>query len=83
MTSLVYDLSTWACLGNQIFSLAENKKLMRQTKTALSETGVKLLDIELAKIFDGVEPKNYLPAMEAAAELGGKHVLSSIWTELV
>lgn len=67
--------------GEPNFSLTENKDLMRKTKTALAETGVKLLDIELAKIFDGVDPKNYLPAMESAAELGGKHVLSSIWTE--
>ncbi len=63
------------------FSLAENHELMRKTKIALSETGIRLLDIELAKIFDGVQPKKYLPAMESAAELGGKHVLSSIWTD--
>lgn len=62
------------------YSLAENKVLMRQTKRALADTGVKLLDIELARIGDGVDPKKYLPAMESAAELGGRHVLSSIWT---
>ncbi|MDQ0201192.1 sugar phosphate isomerase/epimerase family protein [Neobacillus ginsengisoli] len=67
--------------GEPDFSFAENKELMRQTKTALSETGVKLLDIELAKIFDGLDPKIYLSAMDSAAELGGKHVLSSIWTD--
>jgi sugar phosphate isomerase/epimerase len=67
--------------GEPNFSLADNKQLMKQTKIALSETGVKLLDIELAKIFDGVDPKKYVPAMESAAELGGKHVLSSIWTD--
>ena len=67
--------------GEPNFSFAENKELMRQTKNALSETGVRLLDIELAKIYDGVDPKNYLSAMESAAELGGKHILSSIWTD--
>jgi sugar phosphate isomerase/epimerase len=67
--------------GEPNFSLSDNKELMKETKTALAETGVKLLDIELAKIFDGVDPKNYVPAMESAAELGGKHVLSSIWTD--
>ncbi|MBI0579372.1 sugar phosphate isomerase/epimerase [Neobacillus cucumis] len=66
--------------GEPNFSFAENKELLRQTKNAFSETGVRLLDIELAKIYDGVNPKNYLSAMESAAELGGKHVLSSIWT---
>jgi sugar phosphate isomerase/epimerase len=67
--------------GEPNFSLSDNKELLILTKKALAETGVKLLDIELAKIYDGVDPKNYLPAMESAAELGGKHVLSSIWTD--
>ena len=66
--------------GEPNFALAENKELLRQTKKALADTGVKLLDIELARICDGVDPKRYLPAMEVAAELGGRHVLSSIWT---
>lgn len=66
--------------GEPNYALAENKKMLRQTKAALTETGVKLLDIELARICDGINPKRYLPAMEVAAELGGRHVLSSIWT---
>jgi sugar phosphate isomerase/epimerase len=54
--------------------------MLSQTKAALAETGIKLLDIELARIYDGLDPKRYLPAMEVAAELGGRHVLSSVWT---
>nr|WP_239565357.1 TIM barrel protein [Brevibacillus fulvus] len=67
--------------GEPNYSLADNRDLMKKTKRALAETGVKLLDIELARIYDGVEPKRYLPSLEAAAELGGRHVLSSIWTD--
>lgn len=67
--------------GEPNYALGENKELLRQTKTALADTGMKLLDIELARIYDGVDPKSYLPALEVAAELGGRHVLSSIWTE--
>ncbi len=66
--------------NEQEYLLAEDKELMRQTKSALADTGIKLLDIELAKIYDGVDPKVYLPAMEVAAELGGRHVLTSGWT---
>lgn len=66
--------------GEPNYALAENKQMMRETKAALAETGVKLLDIELARICDDVDPKEYVPAMEVAAELGGRHVLSSIWT---
>lgn len=67
--------------GEPNYALGENKELLRQTKTALDDTGIKLLDIELARIYDGVDPRKYLPALEVAAELGGRHVLSSIWTE--
>lgn len=66
--------------GEPNYDLAENKDLFRQTKRALGETGVKLHDIELARIYDGVDVKRYVPAMEVAAELGGRAVLSSIWT---
>jgi len=66
--------------GEPNYDLAVNKEMMKQTKRALADTGVKLLDIELARICDGLDPKRYQPAMEVAAELGGKHVLSSIWT---
>ena len=65
--------------GEPNYALAENKQMLQQTKTALSSTGVRVHDIELARIFEGVDPKSYLPAMEVAAELGAKAVLSSIW----
>jgi sugar phosphate isomerase/epimerase len=66
--------------GEPNYALAENKQMMRETKAALTETGINLLDIELARICEDVDPKKYVPAMEVAAELGGRHVLSSIWT---
>jgi sugar phosphate isomerase/epimerase len=65
--------------GEPNYALAEKRELLRQTKAALKSTGVRVHDIELARIFDGVDVKAYLPAMEVAAELGGRAVLSSIW----
>ncbi len=61
------------------YALAENAQMLRQTRKALAATGVRLHDIELARIFDGIDVRTYLPAMEVAAELGAKAVLSSIW----
>jgi hypothetical protein len=58
----------------------EDKPILRRTKIALSETGLKLHDLELARIVDGLDPRIYLPAMEAAAELGAQHMISSAWT---
>ncbi|MCK7606555.1 MULTISPECIES: sugar phosphate isomerase/epimerase [Geobacillus] len=66
--------------GEPNYALAENPQLLRETKAALRETGVNLLDIELARIDADTDPKRYEPALEVAAELGGRHVLSSIWT---
>lgn len=66
--------------GEPDFDLAKNSTLMRETKKVFADTGIRLLDIELARVFDGMDVKKYEPAMETAAELGGKHVISSIWT---
>nr|WP_318539318.1 TIM barrel protein [Terribacillus saccharophilus] len=63
------------------FDLASNRKMLRQTKTALRETGLQVLDIELARIVDGMSPTQYEPAFEVGAELGARHVLCSVWTD--
>jgi sugar phosphate isomerase/epimerase len=60
--------------------LPEDRVMIRRTKTALVDTGLKLLDMELARIIENLDPKAYLPAMEAAAELGARHVITSAWT---
>lgn len=60
---------------------ATDRSLFARTQAALAATGVRLLDIEVARIVKGVKPRDYLPAIEAAAQLGGKHVLSSAWCD--
>jgi sugar phosphate isomerase/epimerase len=62
------------------YALAENKQMLRETRQALAATGLRVLDIELARIADNIDVKSYVPALEAAAELGARHVISSIWT---
>ncbi len=66
--------------GENNYALAEQPEMLRQTKRALQSTGLKVHDIELARIHDDMYPTRYLPAMEVAAELGARAVLSSIWT---
>lgn len=66
--------------GEPNFDLSSNPQLLRETKTALQSTGVGLHDIELARIQDGLDPRTYVPAMDVAAELGARHLISSIWT---
>jgi len=64
-----------------LYPLGTDRALLARTKAALSATGVGLLDIEVARIIREVTPQSYLPALEAAAELGGRHVLSSAWCD--
>ena len=68
-------------LPNELnFGLTINKTLLQDTKRAVQETGVKVLDIENARIHDGVDLKKYLPEMEVAAEMGARAVLTNIWS---
>ncbi len=66
--------------GEPNYDLAHLPEMLSLTKAALAETGVGLHDIELARIVANVDLKSYEPAFEVAAELGAKHVISSIWT---
>lgn len=66
--------------GEPDYDLAKNKALMKETKAVMADTGIKLLDIELARVFADMDVRKYEAAMGTAAELGGRHVISSIWT---
>ncbi|GHS88437.1 hypothetical protein AGMMS49957_09940 [Synergistales bacterium] len=67
--------------GEHDFDLAVHKDLFDLTKRAMSETGIKINDIELAKIGDGIDVARYESAFEAASRLGVKDVISSIWSD--
>jgi sugar phosphate isomerase/epimerase len=65
--------------GEPIHSLVTDAGLRRRTRAALESSGVKVLDVELARILPDNDVGRYLPALECAAELGARHVLSSAW----
>lgn len=67
--------------GEKPFDLSKDRQLLQAAKRAVKETGVFVDSIENARIFDGMEVKDYEPCLEAAAELGVKHVLSNIWSK--
>jgi sugar phosphate isomerase/epimerase len=60
--------------------LAENRALLRETQLALDATGLEVLDIEVARIVEGLDVRTFVPAMEAGAELGARFLLTSAWT---
>lgn len=59
--------------------LVSDARLRRQTRAALDNCGLRVLDVELARILPGHDVSRYRPALECAAELGARHVLSSAW----
>lgn len=63
------------------FNISKNKKLFNNMKAALEETGMRLYDIELARVADNVDVRGYEGHFEAAAKLGANGVISSIWTD--
>lgn len=67
--------------GKNPFSLADNKKALLETKQALAETGIIIHDVENARIFEGVDVRDYEKDLETAAELGVHEVLTNIWTD--
>ncbi len=66
--------------GEPRYELSKDRAMFRQTRAALAETGLQLLDIELARILSGVDVKTYVPAMEVAVELGCHHLITSGWS---
>jgi sugar phosphate isomerase/epimerase len=63
--------------GEPVYALHQDKAALRETKAALASTGLTLQDIEVARISDDREVRDYAPALETAAELGARHVLAS------
>lgn len=66
--------------GEIPFDIAKDNELFKQTKRALEETGIVFNDTENAVIRDNLDVREYEPALEAAAELGVKFLLSGIWS---
>lgn len=67
--------------GESDYDISKNKKLFNSVKEAMDETGVRIYDIELARVADGVDVRRYEGPFEAAARLGAKGMISSIWTD--
>jgi sugar phosphate isomerase/epimerase len=73
--------------GGDAWPLATDPQLMRATKAAMAAHNVGVLDVELVRLQPDTKIADLRPAIEAAAELGARHVLTqahdSDWTRLV
>lgn len=64
--------------NEKTYPLIENRAMMKETKTRMADTGVGVLDIELARMDPKTEPENYLALLEAGAELGARAVIAQL-----
>ena len=58
-----------------------DKAQIQATKTALSTTGLQVLDIELARITEDCNPREFEAPLEIGGELGARHMIMSAWTK--
>ena len=54
---------------------------IQATKTALKTTGLKVLDVELARLTEDVDPRDFVPALELGGELEAQRMIMSAWTK--
>jgi sugar phosphate isomerase/epimerase len=61
-----------------MYPLTTDAALMRETKARLAATGVRVLDIELARLAPGARPEDFKVVLETGAELGAKHIIAQL-----
>ena len=59
------------------YPLMHDRAMMRATKAAMADTGVRVLDIEFVKITPEIDVAGLEPFVAAGAELGAEHVITA------
>ncbi|MGB3441431.1 MAG: TIM barrel protein [Actinophytocola sp.] len=60
------------------YPVATDPALLRETKARLADTGVRVLDIELARIGPHDDPRTFQRYLDTGAELGARHVIAQL-----
>jgi sugar phosphate isomerase/epimerase len=64
--------------GERTYPLMDDRKMMKETKARLADTGVRVLDVELARMDPATGPETYLSLLEAGGELGARSVIGQV-----
>jgi sugar phosphate isomerase/epimerase len=64
--------------GEHVTPLAGDPTMVRQVVHRLAETGLRVLDVELARVRPDDEPDQYLAVFEAAAAVGARHITGQL-----
>lgn len=57
-----------------------DKDQVQALKTAIKTTELQVLDIEIARITEDCDPRDFEQALELGGELGARHMIMSAWT---
>ena len=60
------------------YPLMDDRKMMKETKARMADTGIRVHDIELARMNSATEPETYLSFLEAGGELGARSVICQL-----
>lgn len=64
--------------NERTYPLMNDRTMMKVTKALLADTGIRVHDIELARLDSKTEPETYLPFLEAGCELGARAVIAQL-----
>jgi len=64
--------------NERTYPLMDDRAMMKATKALLADTGVRVHDIELARLDPKTEPEAYLSFLEAGCELGARAVIGQL-----
>jgi sugar phosphate isomerase/epimerase len=64
--------------GEHVTPLAGDRDMVRRVSKRLADTGLQVLDVELARLGPDDEPDKYRGVLEAAASIGARHVLGQL-----
>ena len=64
--------------NERTYPLMDDREMMKETKARLADTGIRVHDIELARMDPATEPETYLSFLEAGGELGARSVIGQI-----
>ena len=62
------------------YEMIKDKGMLAEFKSVMTDTGITVGDVELARILEKTPIDEYEPVFELTAELGCKDILGSVWT---
>ena len=70
--------TTAVAAGERVTSLIADRQMVERVRARLADTGVEVLDIELARLGPDDEPNDFIGLLDAGAAIGARHVIGQL-----